>query len=328
MSHIFVSAENLQAPDRRVHVRQSVLFSCIQLGDGNGGTLLNISERGLALRAVRSLSEKRLRRIRFQFSRSQAWIETQGKIAWTSASDHTAGLEFVDLQDEARNRIRRWISLVSDSNKSAAPQAACGARATSFGPMSTHCTGGVCTAAEHAGGIAIEAVMDSGRADRSDATIANSRPRKRNLRVIASVLCAVVFLSAFIAFGHHLQGRLRAGHSQAVAAAAGATQLPSDAGTKRERSRDGVQALGDTDLALQVGAMIYKGHAESLAKSLLQKGFPAFVFSRNGDRFYRVVVSPFRSVTSAAAEKEQLRKKGFESIVVRLNSAAEQARDF
>ena len=95
----------------RQHWRQPARFGFIELGQHNGGIVLNISEGGLAVQAVRSIVDALLPQIRFQFSESLTWTEANVRVAWTSASRKMAGLEFLDLPDESRARIREWISL-------------------------------------------------------------------------------------------------------------------------------------------------------------------------------------------------------------------------
>jgi TonB family protein len=97
--------------DRRLYSRQPVMsLAYIELGEGNGGIVLNVSEGGLAVQAVMSLLDDDLPQLRFQFSQSKNWITTGGRIAWTSESKKMAGVEFVDLPEEARNHIKEWIS--------------------------------------------------------------------------------------------------------------------------------------------------------------------------------------------------------------------------
>ncbi|MGA8556651.1 MAG: PilZ domain-containing protein, partial [Candidatus Acidiferrales bacterium] len=103
--------ESPRTSDRRLYPRKQLWFPSIQLGDHNGGIILDISESGLAMRAVRSLADGELPAMRFQLSESQTWIETRGRIAWIDASKHTAGVEFVGLPAEGRNKIRQWIPL-------------------------------------------------------------------------------------------------------------------------------------------------------------------------------------------------------------------------
>jgi hypothetical protein len=71
------------------------------------------------MQAVKSLADGELPAMRFQLSESQTWIETQGRIAWISASKKAAGVEFVGLPEEARNKIRQWIPLRLHPNGSA-----------------------------------------------------------------------------------------------------------------------------------------------------------------------------------------------------------------
>ena len=105
------SAENSGTVERRIHPRKQLLFPWIKLGADNGGIILDISESGLAIQAVRNLAEGELPEMRFRLSESQSWIETRGRVAWIGASKHTAGVEFVELAEEARRRIRQWIPL-------------------------------------------------------------------------------------------------------------------------------------------------------------------------------------------------------------------------
>src|SRR5580704_9502208 len=104
--------------DRRLHLRQQVRsLAYIELGEGNGGIVLNISEGGLAVQAVMGLLQDHLPNMRFQFSQSKNWLETSGRIAWTSESKKTAGVEFVFLPEEAREQLKEWISLEARSSE-------------------------------------------------------------------------------------------------------------------------------------------------------------------------------------------------------------------
>src|SRR5271154_5147602 len=109
------SAEPAGTSERRLHPRKPLWFPRIQLGDQNGGIILNISERGLAMMVVHSLADDPLRHMRFQLSDTSAWVETQGRIAWVSGSKTTAGVEFVDLRDEEHIRIMKWIAPAQSS---------------------------------------------------------------------------------------------------------------------------------------------------------------------------------------------------------------------
>jgi len=111
MPDTFPHVANLQASERRFHPRQQVLYSHMLLDDDNGGVVLNISESGLAVSAVRSVTKDPVR-MRFQLSESNVWIEARGRIAWTNASRQTAGVQFLTLPYEERILIRRWLASI------------------------------------------------------------------------------------------------------------------------------------------------------------------------------------------------------------------------
>lgn len=100
----------LQPPDRRLYRRQPIRsLAYVELDEGNGGIVLNISEGGLSVQAVTSLMDDLLPGVRFQLSESDGWVEANARITWTDQSRKVAGLEFADLAEDSRNRIRKWI---------------------------------------------------------------------------------------------------------------------------------------------------------------------------------------------------------------------------
>jgi hypothetical protein len=86
------------------------------LKDDNGGIVLDISEQGLAMQAVKSLEDDTYTQLRFQLSQSNHWVETLARIAWISASKQTAGVEFIDLSYESLIFIKTWISSTASPN--------------------------------------------------------------------------------------------------------------------------------------------------------------------------------------------------------------------
>ena len=113
MSNTLSRIENgARISDRRIFSRHRVRsLAYIELGDGNGGIILNVSQGGIAVQAVMSLASDRLPRLRFQVSHSKTKIEAAGRLAWSGEFRKLAGLEFVDLSPEARSQIQEWISL-------------------------------------------------------------------------------------------------------------------------------------------------------------------------------------------------------------------------
>jgi cell division septation protein DedD len=106
-------------PERRVHSRERVLFSSLQLADRNGGIVLNICEHGLAMRVVNGLADDQFTELRFQVCQSTDWVETRGRIAWVDDPRTTVGVEFVDLPLEGRSVLEKWIASIRDLDRNA-----------------------------------------------------------------------------------------------------------------------------------------------------------------------------------------------------------------
>ena len=103
-------AEFSSQQDRRFFARRSVRsLAYIDLGDDNGGIVLNMSEGGLAVHSAVTLSGVHLPRVRFQLPQCPEWIETRAEIAWTSETKMQAGILFIGLPDRARQQIRDWV---------------------------------------------------------------------------------------------------------------------------------------------------------------------------------------------------------------------------
>src|SRR5207245_6002653 len=86
-------------------------ISYIELGADNGGVLLNIGEGGLAVNAAMPLSMVDVPTIRIQCTGSQAdWIEVSGQLAWIGESKKEAGIRFIKLTEEARQKITSRLS--------------------------------------------------------------------------------------------------------------------------------------------------------------------------------------------------------------------------
>ena len=98
--------------DRRIHARHRLRsLAYVELGENNGGIVLNIGEGGFAVRAAEAITEDRLPSVRFQTQNSGKQLVTSGEIAWASDSRKEVGMRFVDLPEEALTEIKTWISL-------------------------------------------------------------------------------------------------------------------------------------------------------------------------------------------------------------------------
>jgi TonB family protein len=112
MSHASARVGTGKGLERRVYPRQSIQsLAYVELGEGNGGIVLNVSEGGMAVQAIMSLMNDELPRVRVKLSHSNKGIEAEGRIAWSSDLRKLVGVEFVDLPQQARSLIQEWISL-------------------------------------------------------------------------------------------------------------------------------------------------------------------------------------------------------------------------
>jgi outer membrane biosynthesis protein TonB len=97
--------------NRRVHLRKPVVPpGYIDLAKNNGGIVLNVSESGLSLMAAVAVGNDPFPSMRFQFPYCSDWIEARGQVAWKSESGTHVGVRFVELSEDARQQIRKWIS--------------------------------------------------------------------------------------------------------------------------------------------------------------------------------------------------------------------------
>lgn len=81
----------------------------VEVGDHNGGIILDISEEGMAVSTAQSLNASRTWRFRFQLPRTRETIDTLGQISWIGESKKRAGVRFVELAAPAREHLLKWI---------------------------------------------------------------------------------------------------------------------------------------------------------------------------------------------------------------------------
>jgi TonB family protein len=97
--------------NRRLHPRHRIRsLAYVELGENNGGIVLNIGEGGFAVRAAEAITEDSLPYVKFQTHSSAKQLIASGEIVWTGNSRKEAGVRFVDLPPEALDEIKTWIS--------------------------------------------------------------------------------------------------------------------------------------------------------------------------------------------------------------------------
>src|SRR5579863_3256799 len=96
--------------DRRLHPRQRVSsLTYVDLGEDNGGIVLNVSEAGIRIQAAAGLEEGPIS-IRLQLPGTRKRREVNAEVVWVGQSRKEAGLRFVDLSEDAQRQIQKWMA--------------------------------------------------------------------------------------------------------------------------------------------------------------------------------------------------------------------------
>ena len=99
------------APERRHSLRQKVNTPAFASFDGvTGGMILDLSEEGMAMQGLAPLEAHSLVPLHLSLGEPAAYLETTGYVAWADALGR-AGVRFSDLPDEARTRLREWLTV-------------------------------------------------------------------------------------------------------------------------------------------------------------------------------------------------------------------------
>jgi hypothetical protein len=98
------------APERRHCLRQKVNTPAFASFDGvTGGMILDLSEEGMAMQTLAPLESHSRFPLHISLGEPAAYLETTGYVAWADALGR-AGVRFSDLPEEARARLREWLT--------------------------------------------------------------------------------------------------------------------------------------------------------------------------------------------------------------------------
>jgi hypothetical protein len=305
--------------DRRTHFRERVLFSCAQLGEENGGIVLNISEGGMALQVVTELSDQDLPPLRFQFSHSHTWVEATGRIAWLSDSKKTVGVEFTNLPEEARRQIKAWISSLN-----AAGEFVQSNTATSKPVFTARALRYLFTAAQSSQ-EAQDASTPGALVDTAGVASRNVPGGFPKAGHLAALVVAILWVAAFLFLGHHMRELRNKGKGSDTVLPAAGPAVPAGNPAGNSGARAPMQQSSPSAgprYVLQVGAMAHRQNADALAKSLRQNNFAVFVTAPGpAGRLYLVLVGPYDQPDRADSVKKQLQQQGLSAVRSRWNPA-------
>ena len=229
-------------------------------------------------------------------------LRATAQTAWTSAAENRTGLRFVNLPANSRQQLREWISAhgaatVKEPETQAFRFPARHAQ-FDFAAIRRQLTAGV---------IATELEV--------------ARREDRLLRLMGLCLTAMTLLLALVFLGYSLGSRGDHRPTQVLAPVATGPDLPAAPQAEPAETSPTTSPLPSTvpldvpGFVLQVAAMRYEANADGLSEILQENDFPAFVFKRNTDRFYKVAVGSFADAESAAVVKRKLERQGFKSIL-------------
>ncbi len=333
-------------PERRRYSRQQVLELGIHADVGltNGGNLLDLSEGGLAIQLASPVKNEPYIHLEFDLPETGSRIEANCRIAWTDASGRTAGVEFVSISEEARQRIRDWLSLRASPvgpDKTIASEPVAGGQQLESPPVSS----GPAEGPE----LDSRPPADFERAPAQPEEIGELRPSAHEtlelggrgigemvpethsrVMLFAGVvaLCGATFVLGYLLGRGQASSRSSAALSNVVQpmappseAPAPAAKLPSPSeASPAPAEAPAVPAAGAHSappavprgrIVLQLAALTEEASASAMAEALRKKGFPAFVLGPGADQFYRVQVGPYSDVPAARAASRRLEKAGF-----------------
>src|SRR5258708_6656249 len=136
------------APERRHALRQKVNTPAFASFDGvTGGMILDLSEEGMAMRAQSPLEAHTLVPLHLSLGEPTAYLETTGYVAWADALGR-AGVRFSDLPDEARARLREWLTVNASAPSWKAPRWVVHDSVFARGPMDSGAATGVALSLE------------------------------------------------------------------------------------------------------------------------------------------------------------------------------------
>lgn len=113
--------------ERRHCLRQKVNTPAFASFDGvTGGMILDLSEEGMAMQSTppleaHSLAPHSIVPLHISLGEPAAYLETTGYVAWADALGR-AGVRFSDLPDEARGRLREWLTQNASAKSWKAPR--------------------------------------------------------------------------------------------------------------------------------------------------------------------------------------------------------------
>ena len=89
----------------------------VAFGSNNLGTLLNVSENGFSVGTPDPLDLNSVYRVYLSLDGAPSAITVSVRTVWTSQAQNTSGIQLLDLSEQDREQIRKWVALQSSRNE-------------------------------------------------------------------------------------------------------------------------------------------------------------------------------------------------------------------
>lgn len=106
---VFMSLSTVKSERRRKSRNRPPRLVYVELPNGNGGMMRDLSEEGFAVRAMIPLAAGGSTYFAFSLGESIR-IEGEGKIVWNEENGRVAGVQFTQIASTAREQILNWLS--------------------------------------------------------------------------------------------------------------------------------------------------------------------------------------------------------------------------
>ncbi len=312
--------------ERRLHQRLTPSSPQLVLLDESKYSLLfDLSEGGLAVEGFSIDDPNRAISLEFDMPEGSCCIQAKAEVAWTSDSGYRTGFRFVDLPDASRLQLRNWIintaaervSLIE--NQVAVPAFANAASAATGHPLDLEGSR-TRTAQPDLTSLPLQPPLKP-RLGRSFGEPDDYDSEGAPMHLVSIFVAAVAMSCLAFLLGYYWHaGRPRPRAKSPVAATqpfapASASLTPSPAQPSAQTAIPPILPLDNPGFVLQVGAMGEEANADTLSNELRKKNFSAFVYHRDGDRFYRVAVGPYTDQGAAARIESDLEQEGYKPIL-------------
>jgi hypothetical protein len=96
-------------PRRRQHPRQILRsLAYINLDQGNGGIIRDLTESGLAVQAVARLRPDQIVDLSFELLSPRVRVEARGRVTWAD-SNGQAGIQFLGMSTRSERSLKDWL---------------------------------------------------------------------------------------------------------------------------------------------------------------------------------------------------------------------------